>query len=253
MDIAICIVPAAPIRKRPSHKVEMVNQLLFGEAMQIILRKRNWYKIQSLQDNYEGWIRNNLIITVEENALDNSFVAVDVVNAISINGMNMHVPTGSTLHHLKNGSGHIGSTTYSFKGFSFNRTNIKPGEDIIKQLSFQWLNAPYLWGGRTPLGVDCSGFVQVVFKMMGIDLLRDANQQIGQGMKIKKLEGAHCGDLAFFKNKKDKITHVGILLSPAQIIHASGKVRIDEINEKGIINTDTKKQTHSLAGIRRFW
>jgi hypothetical protein len=253
MDIGICIVPAAPVRKKASHKVEMVNQLLFGEAMQIVLRKRNWYKIQSLQDNYEGWIRNNLLMHAEESALDNSFVAVDVINTISIGEANMNVPMGSTLHRLKNGEGKIGAMKYTFKGFSFNRTDIKPGADITRQLSFQWLNAPYLWGGRTPLGVDCSGFVQVVFKMIGIDLLRDANQQIGQGMKIKKLEEAVCGDLAFFKNKKDKITHVGILLSPTQIIHASGKVRIDEINEKGIIHSETKKQTHSLAGLRRFW
>jgi hypothetical protein len=253
MEFAACIVPAAAVRKKPSHRVEMVNQLLFGETARIVKKKNKWLMVQGMHDNYEGWIRSNLMMQIEENPSNNLFVASDLMNTITINSVQMHIPAGASLPGIKEGKGQIGNLAYEFRGALFNRNEIKPDEEVVRRLTMQWLNAPYLWGGRTPMGVDCSGFVQVIFKMMGIDLLRDAKQQAGQGIKIKKLTRAVSGDLAFFRNKNGKITHVGILLSPSAIIHASGKVRIDVIDEKGITNTDTKRRTHSLAAIRRFW
>ena len=100
-------------------------------------------------------------------------------------------------------------------------------------------------------GVDCSGFVQVNFKMMGIDLPRDAWQQAQEGRMVNKLKETVCGDLAFFDDKEE-IVHVGILLGNEQIIHSSGKVRIDTIDKKGIINSDTGKRSHSLRVIKRY-
>src|SRR5262245_59304972 len=221
--------------------------------MRCLKMKDKWIRIQTVPDNYEGWIRSNMIAEVEESLLLGSFVTAALLNTIKIGEMTMHVPIGSTLPGFRNNEGTVGMFKYKFEGPFINRNEVKSNCEQVTHLTRQWLNAPYLWGGRTPLGVDCSGFVQVIFKMMGIDLLRDARLQADQGMKIKKLQEAQCGDAAFFRNHKRKITHVGILLSPTRIIHASGKVRIDAIDEKGIINLDTGKRTHSLVALRKLW
>jgi cell wall-associated NlpC family hydrolase len=164
----------------------------------------------------------------------------------------MQLPTGASLPGFENGTGIIGDLEYNFSGGFIDRFSAQPGVDRIQQLTSNWINSPYMWGGRTLFGVDCSGFAQVNFKMMGIDLPRDAWQQAQFGNTVKKLKDAVGGDLAFFDDKEE-IVHVGILLNSEQIIHASGKVRIDTIDKKGIINTDTGKRSHSLQSIKRYW
>ncbi len=164
--------------------------------------------------------------------------------------MKMQLPHGSSLPALVDGKGKINELDYTVEGNYINRNEQVRNEELVMQLTAQWLNAPYLWGGRTIFGVDCSGFVQVNYKMMGIDLPRDAWQQAQEGDMVKKLKDAVCGDLAFFDDKEE-IVHVGILLGNDKIIHSAGKVRIDSIDKKGIINSDTGKRSHSLRVIKR--
>jgi cell wall-associated NlpC family hydrolase len=233
----------------------MVNQLLFGEKLRVVKEKgRLWVKVRSLHDGYMGWMTNTLLKEINEDEANQTcdHVTTDILNPLLIDGKKMHVPLGASLPALVNGQGRFGGLDYQFDGNHGDRKALPPGGGLVVQLTAQWLNAPYMWGGRTIFGVDCSGFVQVNYKMMGIDLARDAWQQAQQGRTVKKLRDAVCGDLAFFDDKEE-IVHVGILLNPAEIIHASGRVRIDRIDKKGIINSDSGKRTHYLRSIKRYW
>jgi gamma-D-glutamyl-L-lysine dipeptidyl-peptidase len=255
MPYAVVNVPAAPVRKKAMHQSEMINQLLFGEAVEILEKKgKRWLLICSLHDGYRGWIANNLIeeITAEQAKSKSEYVTANLINTVKINKESMSIPLGSTLPFYEKAKGHIGNGEYIFKGAVKNINEITADADAVKKLTRPWLNAPYLWGGRTILGVDCSGFVQVVFTMMGIQLPRDARLQAKKGKTVKNLADAVTGDLAFF-NDKEEIVHVGILLSNEKIIHASGRVRIDAIDKKGIINSITGKRTHLLHLIKRYW
>ena len=254
MKFAACKVPAAPVRKKGFHQSEMTNQLLFGETARILKAKKKWIKIKSLFDGYEGWVISSQFEEVDEEIAitDHSYVTAEPVNAVDLGSTTMSIPIGSTLPGFDNGKGSMGSFQYKYPGQCIKRNDLFPSEERLIQLTARWLNAPYLWGGKTILGVDCSGFVQVNYKMMGIDLKRDAWQQAKQGGKVKALNCAKAGDLAFFDDKEE-IVHVGILLSQNEIIHASGQVRIDSIDKKGITNTDTNKRTHRLKMIKRFF
>ncbi|MFD2921465.1 NlpC/P60 family protein [Terrimonas rubra] len=255
MEYAIVTVPAAPVRRKPKHQAEMVNQLLFGEAVKILKAKNStWIKVRSLYDDYEGWLTYHMIYPVKKSIAENPvhFVSTDLLAAITVKDVQMHIPAGSSLRVDAPEALPEGERFPFFNGTVVNTDNAVPSTELVLAYTKKWLNAPYMWGGRTPLGVDCSGFAQVIYKQMGIKLPRDAWQQAQGGQTIKKLKDATTGDLAFFDDK-DEIVHVGILLSPTDIIHAAGKVRIDTIDKDGIINVDTGKRTHSLRAIKRFW
>lgn len=253
MSYAIITVPAAPVRRKARHQAEMTNQLLFGESVRIIKEKKGvWVKVRGLHDQYEGWLTSHMITEVKE---DEARISAEHVSAgpfdkIKLGEQSMLIPAGVTLPLLSGSEGHIGSLLYHFEGNAIKRSNEQFSTEQLWNTTTAWLNAPYLWGGRTHMGVDCSGFVQVCFKILGKDLPRDAWQQAQEGETIQKLKEAEPGDLIFFDDR-DEIVHVGILLSTDKIIHAAGKVRIDLMDKKGIIHADTGKRTHSLRVIKR--
>ncbi len=251
---AIVTVPAAPVRKLASHRSEMSNQLLFGEAVKIIKQKDDtWFKIESLYDGYQGWLTYHLISLVDEKTATapGHLLASGMLNTIITNNRTMHIPLGSSLVNFQKNKGIIGNLEYSFKGKTLNPLSIHNKAASLVNNALQWLNAPYLWGGKTLMGVDCSGFSQTMYKLIGLPIARDAWQQAEQGKKVALLSKVRAGDLAFFDDK-DEIVHVGILLAPDKIIHAAGKVRIDHIDKRGITNTDTGKRTHQLKLIKRI-
>ncbi|HKG67657.1 MAG TPA: C40 family peptidase [Segetibacter sp.] len=252
MAYLVCVVPVCPLRAEAAHKSEQTTQLLFGERGELLEIAEDFVRIRVLYDNYEGWCQSSQLeeSTDEEVALENITLAGEWINKVRVNDQVMQVPFGSSLP-LLNIKNFFGKYNVVYHG-----TFIKPSqnnltEEMVKKLAFTFLNSPYLWGGRSVFGVDCSGFIQLVFKFMNIRLHRDAHQQATQGSEVDFLQEIHCGDLAFFDNEAGKITHTGILLNSTTIIHASGKVRVDSIDDLGIINNDTGKRTHNLKVIKR--
>ena len=252
----ICNLSIVPVRKEPSDKSEMVTQLLFGEHFEVIESNKQWKKIRTAYDNYEGWLdeKQFLSVSLEEfNKLNRSpsFITLDLVQVISDNDVMLPIVLGSTLPFFNGKSFRLGSKEFVYEGSVRNCDKPSPKKMIVEN-AYMYLNAPYLWGGRSPFGLDCSGFTQMVYKLSGFKLKRDAHQQAEQGYTLNLLDEAEPGDLVFFDNEEGKIIHTGIFLGDGKVIHASGKVRIDKLDSHGIFNVDTKKYSHNLRLIKRL-
>jgi hypothetical protein len=253
----ICDLALVPLRAQSSDRSEMVSQLLFGDTFEIIQQVEKWIFIRTAYDNYEGWIdylQHKLISQTDFDSLQGNPYLIDLSNnsaAIKPNKEAVYLVPGSSIPFYEEGWFHINDISYTIANVvdaSYSR-NFKSG---IESAARFYLNAPYLWGGKSPYGIDCSGFTQIVFKQFHIPILRDASEQALQGEQVSSLNEAQSGDLAFFNNAEGRVTHVGILLSKNQIIHASGFVKINSIDNEGIYNADLGKYTHQLSSISRF-
>lgn len=256
MRYVVCCVPVSPLRAETSHKSEMVSQQLFGEKSTIVeIATDNWVKISLKYDGYEGWVQLSHLAEIDEEhylKVDKDLTS-DWINEVDYNGHIMFVPMGSSLSAFKNGKAFWRKNSVNFKGKVWNPEEIKITPKLIKQIVFKFLNTSYLWGGKSVFGIDCSGYTQMTYKFLNMALPRDAWQQAEGGEVVNFLQEAKCGDLAFFDDEEEKITHVGILLNDHEIIHSSGKVRLDKIDTQGILNLETKQRTHKLRIIKRYF
>ena len=253
----ICALSIIPCRKKPSSKSEMLTQLLFGEHFEILEEKNEWCYIRNAYDTYESWVNKKQIEKISKNTykeINDSSVAYtnDLVQVITDKTDKSIFPVvvGSNLPFYKNHECSVGETKYLYEGQVIQKP--KTNKKKIIETAYLFLNSPYLWGGRSPFGIDCSGFTQIVFKLNGLKLKRDAHQQAEQGTPLSFVEEAEPGDLAFFDNELGKITHVGIILKERKIIHSSGKVRIDPFDHQGIFNAETRQYTHNLRIIKKM-
>lgn len=256
MEFRVCSVPVAPLRREPSHRSEMISQLLFGEKTVLLeTDKDGWQLIRGKFDNYEGWIQREQLLPIDEHKYNKSdkILTADWVNEIDFNGYNMYIPMGCSLSAFGNGLTPWNKNTVKFKGVAWNSEGAEISEKILRQTAYKFLNTPYLWGGKSVFGIDCSGYTQSIYKFFNETIPRDACQQVELGETVDFLQEASCGDLAFFDNEEGIIVHVGILLNSNEIIHASAKVRIDKIDSQGIINRETKERTHQLRIIKRIF
>jgi len=255
MNYAVTYLSVVPLRAKPEHRSEMVTQVLFGEYMKVLEEKEEWSYVQLEQDSYEGWLETSQLYAVTDTNykrfITNSKVKVlEADTYVKIDGEKIQLLKGTNLPF------------YSEGFFEFNNQKIQYAEtttagrqnrEELIETAYSYLNTPYLWGGKTNFGIDCSGLTQIVYHLNGYSIQRDASLQAEQGELVAFLEQAKVGDLAFFDNEEGKIIHVGIVLENSKVIHAAqGKVRIDSLDQEGIYNDELKKYTHHLRMVRNY-
>jgi gamma-D-glutamyl-L-lysine dipeptidyl-peptidase len=260
---AIASISVIPIRAQPSEKSEMISQLLFGETVEVLnaskkLKALNpgWSQIRCEWDGYIGWISTNQLTFLgeEKPIFDHIPTSFEVVQAAMSQDFMIPLTLGATLPNYDGIQFEIKDKKFTFSGQVIEPNQIQVNTDFIIKIARKYLYAPYLWGGRSPFGIDCSGFSQMCYKILGIKLPRDAYQQAEEGEIIDFIEQTQPGDLAFFvKNSTaSHITHVGILLEDNLIIHASGRVRIDKLDHNGIFNEEVNNYSHLLRIVKRI-
>ena len=255
MLYGICNLSIVPLRLEASDASEMVSQVLFGEDFKVLEKEKKWSKIRLSFDSYEGYIDNKQFLEIDKENFDklsNSkhHYSSEIIDYVTNDSNQLStISIGSRLPFYKNHNFLIGTNKFSFDGNVYSE-KLKKEKIIYK--AFQFLNTPYLWGGKSPFGIDCSGFTQLVYKLCGYSLFRDAKDQATQGQVLSFIEESEPGDLAFFDNEDGAITHVGIIMNDYNIIHAHGKVRIDKLDHSGIYNIDSKIHTHKLRVIKKI-
>lgn len=248
MRYGICSLSIVPMRFEPSDRSELVNQILYGEHFKVLEQRKQWSRVRLTHDKYEGWIDNKQYLEINEEeyafakAQPTTLTTDPVQFVTSKHDALTTVVMGSSVHA-------IALLPDSFDGQSHSG---KTSKTQIIETALLYLKTPYLWGGRTPFGIDCSGFTQMVYRLNGFVLKRDASQQAKQGEALSFIEESEPGDLAFFDNVEGTITHVGIIMEDNYIIHAHGEVRIDRLDHSGIYNVQQRKHTHKLRVIKKI-
>lgn len=248
MQYGICNLSIVPVRLHPAHSSEICTQLLYGEFFKVLEERGKWSRIRVAFDSYEGWIDNLQFMKIDQDAYEGLLASKKIYSAelieflIDASGKLTAIPLGADLNFNDELNNKFDGHTISGKK---EKTNL-----IATALLY--LNTPFLWGGKTPFGIDCSGLAQMVYKLNGYSILRDSAQQAQQGEALSFIEESEPGDLAFFDDPEGRINHVGIMMSDNYIIHVHGKVRIDRIDHSGIFNSELKKHTHQLRVIKKI-
>lgn len=257
MALGICPLSAVAVRNTSAHSSEMLSQLLFGELIEILDTKgRTWAKVRCLEDQCVGWVAQNQIKNITpaefENYQSNFAFVLDFLHSAMADDHYLPLTIGARLPGFDGLRFQLGEIRYQFSGQAVFPKDIEPTSEILLKIARKYLNAPFLKGGRTPLGIDSSGLAQLICRFAGLILPRDAELQVESGETVDFVEQALPGDLAFFENQLGRITHVGIVFPEQQVLHVSGKVRLDPIDHFGAFNKDIGRYTHRLRVIKRL-
>lgn len=258
LDYGVCRLNIVPVRLEPDDRSEQVTQLLFGDHYEVLENHASgkWSRIRIFADQYEGWIAQNQFYRISPEFFEyinrSEFkITTDLTSSLLFNKAPVVIVIGSIIP--------IGSAELfrMEEQFAFNGESKNIGQkrdfEFMRTIAMKYLNTPYQWGGKSPFGIDCSGFAQMVYRITGFNLARDSSQQAQQGRPVSSFEESEPGDLIFFQNEKDQIHHVGIRLTDSKIIHASGRVRIDDLTADGIVHQTRKILTHRFSHARRIF
>lgn len=280
----ISLHSVVPVRTEARETAEMSTQILFAEQCEILAEQARWYQVRLCQDGQEGWVDKKMLtpLSAEEEqklpAEATAMVLMPMAYAVSENnGQTIPLTAGTRLCNYKDGRFELLGVGFRIDPSMVLTAPLPMDEPHLLQAVRFFLNIPYLWGGKNAMGMDCSGFTQVVLSLFGKHLLRNASQQATQGTEVNRLEDAQAGDLAFFckpqtnhannvnnennanNGNNTTITHVGILIDKQRIIHCSGRVKVEKIDATGIFSieqADAKhpqgQYTHQLLSIRRY-
>jgi hypothetical protein len=257
IEYGVCRLSVVPVRIEASDRSEQVSQLLFGDHYEVIFKShdKKWLRIRTHFDQYEGWIDYKQHHGISHEYFDylnraEFKITTDTTSTLLYNKTPLMILLGSMIPI---------SSSELFKmeeQFAFNGEAKNLGQkreyEYLRSVAFKYFNTPYLWGGRSPFGIDCSGFTQIVFKISGYKLFRDSWQQANQGKYYASISEGRPGDLVFFKNQEEQVNHVGILLEGDRLIHASGRVRVDHVDDIGILESETKTYSHTFSHVRRI-
>jgi len=257
LDYGVSRLALIPVRLGPDDRTEQTTQLLFGDHYEVIgfSNDKAWVNVRIFADGYEGWINRKQHHGITPEYFDqinhaNFKITTDLTAGILYKKNPLTILMGSIVP-ISNSELFKMEEQFAFNGEA-KSLGQKREFEFLKTVALKYLHAPYQWGGKSPFGIDCSGFTQMVYKVSGYLIPRDAYQQATGGTEVLGLSNALPGDLAYFSNGKGNISHVGILLEEEKVVHASGRVRIDQLLEEGIVDIETKVITHTLSGIRRF-
>jgi gamma-D-glutamyl-L-lysine dipeptidyl-peptidase len=254
MQLAICHFSQANVMSKASHHSELETQLLFGEVVKIVCTMHQWASIITQWDAYDGWVLKSQL-TIIDTQPSMQFLQECCPGFLRLGAQSILLPAGASLPNLKNKNVQIGDHSFQLLSNAIEPKLFQFSEKNILQIVLSYLHVPYMWGGKTHSGIDCSGFSAMLYKFFNVSLKHDASWQSKHGEVLDFLQNAACGDLAFFDDAEGNITHVGILLNNAEIIHATetaGGVTIDAIDTAGIISRISGKRTHNLRVVKRY-
>lgn len=252
----ICPFSVIPVRSSPQERGEQLTQLLFGDLMELVERNgRSWLRVRCIADSSVGWVQANQVleITPSEFHLYKQHYAycLDLLHPVMTDNASIPISLGARLPNFDGMQFQLAGKSYTFSGLAVFPADLKPSSSLVLKIAQRFVNAPVQPGGRSPLGIDGSGLAQIVYRIVGIHLDREPDQQVLQGQGIDFVEEARPGDLAFFEDRKGRVEHVGIILPNRQIMHAFGCVRIDTLDHYGIFDELAQEYSHKMRVIRR--